>query len=103
MIDLAELFSPASADVDAAEEADGNKDDGDHCVWVVSLNLIWLSESDALRPSMVGLEMTLSPGAVPNFVPFFMKPTMYALLPSETAKYPSDPHSCMTGFWIGID
>ncbi len=30
MVDVAELFGPASADVNAADEGDGDEDDGDH-------------------------------------------------------------------------
>ena len=32
MVDVAELFSPSRADVNAAEEGDGCEDDGDHGV-----------------------------------------------------------------------
>jgi len=30
MVDVAELFGPARADVNSAKEGDGNEDDGDH-------------------------------------------------------------------------
>jgi len=66
VVDIAELFSPARADINAAKEGDGCKDDGDHGLVGGVLSMRPMAAMAALRASSLS--------AISTGIPVMMLP-----------------------------